>query len=360
MEDNNQIQNTQTIFKPFRQNGNETPLHIVYKAMMARYDSEQALALLKDFCLTSISVENQRRGLELLYMSSFFDELEELILVNKQSENEENRQWAYIYDIMLERRKSGETVDPYKILAGLDKVKPLSQEVELLKVFLTMYSYNSLRKNGTVGSYFDTLHELTSKIDDPLMAVYFNDRLQDFLMFYHFLRNELILCRRYGYRLLNRTHNTFKHCVAHQKLALTYALESYEQALYHSNEALRIAEQNGYTRLSHSITDKNLPFISAVNGVYEGVTTTDPIEQAHLDIARGNIDEAVEVLEKIEQPSPFQEYYLGKALNDMDRLLSAYHRFTRSGNHFAAQFPIHEIKRIRKLDIEIMEEHRLA
>jgi len=360
MENDKQIHDQKAIFGPFRNNGNETSLYIVYKALMAKYDSDQALVLLKDFCLTSISNENQRRGLELLYMSSFFNEVEQMIRINKESGNKENHQWAQMYEMIIERRKSGERTDPFKILATLDKIEPFSQDVELLKLFMTLYSYLDLRLYGKVGSYLDTLHELNDKIADPLMVMYFQERLEEFLMFYHFMRNELILSRRYGYRLLNNTNNTFKHSVVHKSLALSYALDSYEQAIYHANEALRIAEQYGYTLIIETVKRDNIPFISAVNGRYEGVMTPDPVEQAHLNIARGNIDEAVAYLESIDQPSPFQEYYLGKALDDIDRLLSSYHRFTRAGYYFAAQFPIKEIKRLRKIDTESMDEDRLA
>ncbi len=355
-----QIHDQSAIFDPFRKNGNETSLYIVYKALMAKYEPDQALVLLKDFCLTATSQENQRKGLELLYMSSFFNEVDELIQLNKKSENMENRQWAQVYELIYKRRKSGETTDPFKLLEALGKIEPLSQEIELMKIFITVYCYHDLRQSGKVSSYFDTLTELTTKIDDPLMAMFFQERLEDFFMFYHLRRNEMILCRKYGYRLLNKTHNTFKHCVAHGKLSLTYALESYEQALYHANEALRIAEYHGYNQIIESMNNRNIPFISAVNGRYKNVTTTDPIEEAHLDIARGNVDKAVAFLESIEQPSPFQEYYLGKALQDTERLLSAYHRFVRKGDYFSAQFPMHEIKRLRKVDIEFIDEHRLA
>jgi len=349
MNKDKHIHDYDAIFLPFRNNGNEVSLFVVYKALMAKYNSYQAIQLLKAFCLTSTSPENQRKGLEFLYMNSFFQEVKDLIEINKASENDENRQWAQVYEIII-GRLGKDKMDPYTILSTLNNIKPMSEEIELLKLFLTVYSYNDLQQSGVVSSYFDTLIEHTHQIKDPFMSMYFQERLEDFLMFYHLFRNELILCRKYGYRLLKTTHNTYKHSVVHKQLSLTYALDNYEQAIYHANAALHIADEYGYTKISDSVRNNNIPFISAVNGRYENVTTEDRVEQAHLDIARGNIKKAVTYLENIEQRSLFQEYYLGKALDDEDRLMKVYHSFTRAGNHFAAQFPIKEIRRIRNTD----------
>ncbi|KGX84770.1 AimR family lysis-lysogeny pheromone receptor [Pontibacillus marinus] len=345
MCDNN-IENQHEAFKPFRLNEEESPLSIVYKAFTAQYDPDPALHLVRDFCLTSTSIENQRKSLEFLYMRSFFKELDEMIEINKKSERIENRQWAELFDILITRRRKN--VDHYQILDQIKNIKPVSSYVELYKQFITIYCYHELRQSGKLANYLDSINDLIEQVEDPLMLMFFQERMEDYHYFYHFQRNELILCRMYGFRLLKKPHNIYKNCLVHRNIALTYLFESYEQAMYHINEALRIAKEMGYTLLEDGIVNNNIPFIAAVNGKYEGISTTNPVEQAHLNIAKGNIDEALSVLEKIENPSQYQEYYLGKALKDKARLMNSYNRFIQQGDYFGAKLPFTEIQKLRE------------
>ncbi|KGX84771.1 AimR family lysis-lysogeny pheromone receptor [Pontibacillus marinus] len=337
--------NVDVIFEPFRNNGNESSLYMVYKTLTSQYELNQALHLVKEFCLSSTSEENQRKSLEFLYSSSFFEDINKMIEHNRISEVLENRQWADIFEIMINRKR--EHVDPYTILKKMERMKPESQEVEVYKTLLTIYSYYDLRETGKGASYFTRLIDQVNAIEDPLMEMYFQERLDDFWFYYHFYRNELILSRRYGFRLVKNSNNSFKVCGIHVVLALTYMLEDYDQAMYHCHEAIAISDRNGY-RFSHSIRELNIPFISAVNGIYEGIQTSDPVENAHLSIAKGNIDEAVEVLSKIENPSKLQQYYLGKALGDVEILNKVYNEFIKEGHFFFAKLPLMELRKLKE------------
>lgn len=333
-------------FKPFRVNGEESSLFIVYKAFTAKYEGVEALHKVKDFCLTSTSPENQRKSLEFLYMSNFFGKLDDMIAINQTSEVIENQQWAQLFSILINRRRK--KLDHFQVLKNIENIQSASLYVEIYKRFVRVYSFQELRETGKAANELANISDLMEEVEDPLMKKYTQERLEDFQFFYHFFRNELILCRMYGYRLLKEPHNIYKHCLVHKNLALTYLFEDYGQTMYHMQEALNIAREKGFTLLEKGLTNKNLPFIAAITGHCEGVTTTDPIEQAHLNIAKGNIAEAVEVLQNIETPSHYQEYYLGKALQDQSLLMNAYNRFMQQGDFFGAKLPFIELQKLKE------------
>lgn len=344
MSDQKQTYNFDILFSPFHKEGKESPLSIVYKAFMANYELSEALDLIKEYCLASQSPENQRKSLEFLYGSSYFKELDEMIERNRHSGILENQQWAEVFNSFLARKR--DKIDPYRTINQLKKLEPVSVEVEIYKTLLTIYCYYDLRQTGKGASYFGVLVDLINEVTDPLLNKYLEERLDDFWFYYHFYRNELILCRRYGFRLVKNSNNKFKVCGVHIVLALTYMLEDYEQSLYHCNEAISISDRNGY-RFSHTVREKNIPFISAVSGHYQGVHTSDPIENAHLLIAKGENEEALTVLRSIENPSHLQQYYLGKALGDLDLLNKVYNAFIKDGHFFFAKLPLIEIRKIR-------------
>lgn len=334
-------------FRPFRESGNEeSSLYIVYKAMTAKYDPTRALEFVKEFCLTSTSIDNQKKSLEFLYMSNFFPALDQMIEKNKQSNIVENQQWAQLFAILMRRRR--ETVDHYEILKQVQKMKPVSEYVEIYQHFTTIYCYHELRQSGKAANHLDRINELMHNLEDPLIITFMQERLEDYYFFYHFQRNELILCRMYGFRLLKKPYNLYKNCLVHRNIALTYLWENYDQCMYHVHEALKIARKHGYTLLEKGIMNHNVPFIAAVHEKYEGITTTDPIEEAHLNIAKGNIKEAVKVLSNIEHPSHYQEYYLGKALGDLTLLMKSYSRFIQKGDYFGAKLPFMELQKLRE------------
>ncbi len=74
----------------------------------------------------------------------------------------------------------------------------------------------------------------------------------------------------------------------HISLSLSYIYEDFESCIYHLEEAKYIAQLLQDKRILHKIATRTYPFICAHFGKVENVTTNDPVEGAHIEIAKGN------------------------------------------------------------------------
>lgn len=335
--------NVEAIISPF-QKPEEAPIFAVYKILSRQYDRAQVLEYMTHFCLTSQSEENQRKGLEFLYIIGAYKDCGKLIKINEASSNPLNQQWGEIYRIVLGRKTHYN--DPNEILMELARIKPLSKEIYVIMLFLKLYAHVDLNQYGKMGNDVEAITEEMSQIRDSFLFLCYEERLDEAFFVYHFSKNELLLGRKYAFKVLNKTFNERKKAFVHNLLAISYALDSYQQAMYHVNESLRIAEEVGDTRYLESIKNHNIPFVSALNGVYEGITTNDRSEQAHLAIAKGDIQTAINILEPIEDRSPFQNYYLGKAKKDKELLTKSHQAFIRQGHYLFARIPLSELKKL--------------
>ncbi|MCD5324020.1 MULTISPECIES: AimR family lysis-lysogeny pheromone receptor [Pontibacillus] len=335
--------NVEAIISPFQQ-PEEAPIFAVYKVLSRQYERSQVLECMKHFCLESRNEDNQRKGLEFLYIIGFREACEKLIKINEASSNPINQQWGRVYRIVLERKTHYN--DPNEILLELSRIKPLNKEINVIMLFLKLYAHVDLNQYGKMGNDVEAITEEMLHIRDSFLLLCYEERLDEVFFVYHLSKNELLLGRKYAFKVLNKTFNPDKKSFVHNYLAISYVLESYQHAMYHANEAMRIAEEAGDYRYVESVKNHNIPFLSAVNGVYEGITTSDKSEQAHLAVARGDVQTAIDILSPIQDRSPFQDYYLGKALKDKELLTKSHQAFIRQGHYMFAKIPLSELKKL--------------
>lgn len=326
-------------------NGKEFTLHQVFTLLKAEHGHNKAIQMTSGFCLVTNSKENQRAALEFLYAYGYLPEMEMLIEKNLQSDDVISRKWGQVYYVIRKWKKVKTKPEEYiKIIEALD-----INELELLclKDFIYVYAHYERKEFGKLGSHLDRLLEGIQTIQDPLLQELFSIRLEELLMTYYWKRNEMIIARKHGYRILNRTYNECKKADIHIALALGFIYESYEQAMYHGTEALRIAEKYECYTLIDELTDYTLPFIAAYYGRTEGVSSNQLSEQAHLALANGERDRCIELLEQIDELTPFQQYYLGKARNSRRLLEESHYRFiNEQSDYFFAKLPLLELGKL--------------
>ncbi|WP_077623486.1 AimR family lysis-lysogeny pheromone receptor [Sediminibacillus massiliensis] len=332
----------------FFANGEEPAVFHVFQSLTETAGIRNAIDLTKDFCLMASSHQNRRTGMEFLYSYGFLEELDKLIDINRHSDNELNRRWGELYWIINERRKRNLNTKEYlKLLSGLELGE---LELQCLSDFLKVYAHFERKEYGMLGTYLDRLLLAVHEVQDPLLNELFSVRLDEIMLTYHWKRNEMIIARKYGYRILNTTHSSRKKIDIHNTMALGYLFDSYQQAIEHAREAKRIALQTEDLTAIQGVNNFTIPFISAYHGVTEGIETPVESETAHLALARGDYETCVRILAGFEQLSPFQQYYLGKALQDKNLLEVAYRRFIHErSDYFFARLPLLEIQRTKAL-----------
>lgn len=333
------------IVNDFLRSDRDMPIHVIYQQLIGtptEYDDMIAIfSQVKDDYA-------QRIAMEYFYANGFFSELKVILEKNKNSSSRTNQKMARIYQILYERKTNNKkrATNPAKYLQVVNRMKIPENEYELhiLRDLLHIYCYFDMNQYGKMGTYNTHIKKLLQHIKDPLLHHLFAMRLDETLFIYHWKRNELILTRRYGFKLLKEIKNPYKKIDIHNLLAQSYLFDSYDQAYYHVTEAIALAEELHYERGIYGLRNYTLPFIAAYHGRTDGITTEDKAEQAHIALAENNPTLCVRILEGFENLTPFQQYYLGKAKQNKMLLRTAYQRFVEErDDYFYARLPLEEL-----------------
>ncbi|MFC4402835.1 AimR family lysis-lysogeny pheromone receptor [Gracilibacillus xinjiangensis] len=325
----------------------EMPFYVVYQQLKGRPDELESM---RHISLNCQNEDNQRVAMEYLYANGCFDELLSLIGKNRTSINISNRSRAICYQLMYDRKtlpkKQLKPDAPMRYLEEINRVKSSSDDDAflILKNVMHIYCYFDMHQYGKIGTYKERIIQSIERLHDPLLKELFEARLAELLLIYHWKRNEVILARKYGYKLLADTNNQRKKMELHNILAQTYLFESYDQAIQHASFAIGLARNIEDERAIYGIKNYTIPFISSHYQLTDGIHTEDMAEQAHQALAKGDHRACIKILEQFRSPTPFQQYYLGKAKKDRQLLLTAYRRFIDERNdYFYARLPLHAL-----------------
>ncbi|MFS0673135.1 AimR family lysis-lysogeny pheromone receptor [Ornithinibacillus sp. 179-J 7C1 HS] len=311
------------------------------------HDEQEVLELTRKFCLQSSSKEIQKKGMEFLYINGFYEDLRILIAKNSLSNDHSNRLWAEVYQITLERRTDNNISSAGKMRERLLEIQTSEPELRCLIELSIVDTYFNQMDFGKIGNFLEIQYELFDPIQDNFMLASLNLRLFQKLFFYYWKRNELIMARKYAFRALNQTNNPSTKASLHINLGLTYTFDTYYQGMYHMKEGLKIAKQHNLTKYVRKIENYSIPFLAAHFGKTNGVTTDDISEQAHLEIARGNSEKAIELLKDIYTKSPFKTYYMGLAKQDKNLLTEACKMFIERSDYFFSRLPMSAIQNLQ-------------
>lgn len=303
------------------------------------HEEQKVLELTRKFCLQSSSKEIQKKGMEFLYINGYFEDLKILIAKNSLSNDASNQTWAEVYQIMLERRMN-ESSSMGKMRARLKEIKTSDPELRCLIEITIIDTYFYQMDFGKIGNFLEKQYELFEPIQDNFMLSCLNLRLYQKLFFYYWKRNELIIARKYAFRALNQTNSSPTKIGLHMNLGLSYTFDTYYQGMYHMKEAFKIAKQNNLTGYVRQIENFSIPFLAAHFRKPNGIITDDISEQAHLEIAKGNNEKAITLLEDIYTTSPFKMYYMGLAKQDKNILSEACRMFVERSDYFFSRLPM--------------------
>ncbi|SFB26769.1 hypothetical protein SAMN04488072_11266 [Lentibacillus halodurans] len=326
-------------------NNDELTLEQVMLVLEKEHDEQTVEQLIRKFCLETTSDNTQKKGMEYLYMNGYYDDLQQSIIKNKSSKNPSNQKWAEVYQLTLDRKQR--RYSDQEILRHVNAMKTDEPELKCLLEFIKVTVYYGRGEYGKLGNILEKQQYLFEKINDHFLLEFFHDRLYHNLFVYFLVRNEVIMARKYAFRVLTRTTNSKTKISLHINLALSYMYDTYYQGMYHLNEALKIAKKDDLNRIANIIVQNNIPFLSAHFKKVENITSTDKSEQAHIEIAKGNYFKARAILKEIEIDSPFKMYYLGMAKQDKSLLLQSYNNFIeKRSDYFFSRLPLNALQKM--------------
>lgn len=321
----------------------ELTLEHVLLALRQEHDEQTANQLTRKLCLQTTSKEISKKGMEFLYMHGHYDDLQQLINKNNESECSSNRKWAFVYQLIIDRKFK--RYPPGEILKRLGDLWTDEPELNSLILFIKINEFHGMKEYSNFGNYLEKQSRLFEKIEDRFMLSFFHIRLNQSLFIYYLIRNELIMARKYAFRVLTQTTCPKTKVNMHMSLGLSYIYDTYFQGMYHLSESLKIARAHDLHNSVNTIEQKNIPFLSAHFKKVEGMTSTDKSEQAHIELAKGNYATAEAILSELSIDSPFKLYYLGIAKQDKYILLQSYNSFIESrSDYFFSRLPLHAIR----------------
>ncbi|TCT23410.1 hypothetical protein EDD68_107124 [Melghiribacillus thermohalophilus] len=328
--------------------GEQDNLYEVIQHVSKCKSKQESMEIIKFFILSSHSKQIQREGMEFLYWNGFYDELIKVVQNHKNYTDMLSRQWAEIYEFIYLQKKN--RINESQLLDHLKHFVSDEPEILILKDFMCVYSYYKMKEYDMLGKYIDPISDNLMKVPSIFLRNYFNMRLNEVLFHYHWKMNELITARRYAFKVINESYNEEKKATLYSHLGQTYVFESYETTMKYLNKAYQIANDYQYPHLKNLLKHHTIPFVHAYYGKTDSIETNDRSEQAHLEIARGNHQAAMDLLDQITKITPFRLYYYGLAKKDRGLLMKAHHAFiTEYKDHFYAQLPL---KAIEKLNLD--------
>ncbi|MFD1334614.1 AimR family lysis-lysogeny pheromone receptor [Oceanobacillus iheyensis] len=307
------------------------------------YDLTVARDIMKSICLNSPSSEIQKTGMEYLYMNAYFRELDQLIEKNRESINPSNRLWGNIYRLMIDL--FNQHTSPDKTLHYLDYFKTRytikEPEITLLIMLIRETCFYYKRNYRRLGDLIATYETHLDEVKERILVNFFKVRIYRFYTVFHMARNELIIARKYAYKALNINESVLLEAAIHSHLGLSYTFDTYEKGMYHLKKAQQISQKHNIRLYKHRVENNFIPLLSGKFKKVDEVQSMDKAEQAHLEVARGDYDKALDLLESVRIETPLQRYYLGLAKQDKDILIQSYNEFILNNNDFFySQLPL--------------------
>lgn len=323
----------------------ELPLGQVIHMLSHEYNEQTVTELTRNYILTSTSSDISKKGLEFLYMNGFYEDLRFLIKKNLNSTSHSNRKWAAVYRLLIGDRYKRYT--PQVLLQQLNDLRIAEPELNCVAEFMKITVFFDIKDYERVGSYLATQTQLIKEVEDDFLHSSFNLRLSENLFTYYWIKNELIMARKYAYRALNKTTSAKVKATIHNNLGLTYVFDTYYQGMYHLSKALNIAQEHHLTDLIHTIEQRDIPFLSAHFNKTDGIESSLNSEQAYIEIAKGNYSKAITLLRDLPMDNPFTLYYKGIATRDKQVLTQAYdYFFEKESNYFYCRLPLRALKKM--------------
>ncbi|SDB81379.1 hypothetical protein SAMN05421734_10186 [Pelagirhabdus alkalitolerans] len=294
---------------------------------------------LREFFVQASDPQDMRIGWEYLFMNGYYQDLKTLLSRNKHHVNSVNRQWAYLFDLMLTKEKRTLTHD--QLLFETQKIKTDDPALKALIEFFVIAIHVDVFDFDAVANRLDDLLALFHQVSHRVLTPLLQYRLDRVLFMHHWKRNEMLLARKYGFRAFKNNHNHVHLANLHINLSLSYLFDDFESANYHLKEAEKMARENDITRIITMIEQQNRPFIYAHFNRPEGLTTPIKSEQAHLAMAGGDYETARQILSEFTEFTPFTHYYLGRAHHDYELLERSYDAFIEErSDHYFARLPL--------------------
>ncbi|MEG7342495.1 AimR family lysis-lysogeny pheromone receptor [Bacillus cereus] len=332
----------------------EISLCYLAKTLVLLYENHKTRRDMLETYLDVAKPENSREAMEYLALRGEFDLLKTLIDREKNSDTEENVEWAYVYDLIYLKSQEGIELPDYHEELEEMKEKNQNADMQVLLGILLCYTSYQLGDYRLLTKRMTKLERKVSKIKNKFIKKCHNVRIKEGLASIKLTSDELqevrgicdkvlILCENEPHLLINKARALWLK-------AESFIFDDYEQSLMLFNDALAILNDN----INPEIVKKRKAIIKTIqflkiyhNRDLDTLGIMEDGERAFYEIRMGNFDRAVKILMSIKNKngelSSFELVYLGMAKNDRETIKLGLRKFEEKNSLFYARFAKKEL-----------------
>lgn len=298
---------------------------------------------------TKMSPKNIRIAIECLNLLGEYELQKRLIEKAKESTDRINRPLAPYYDLLCKRNEYTISRDEFHTSVEVlrNNSKMTYKEVKIVSDFSLIYSFLDFSNYRMVSKYTEDLMELINEVKSDNLSYSFLLRKKEMEASVNQRNNHLEEMRKLCLELANDERNIYDGMRANALMMLgeSYALSNWKKAKSYFMKSLDTLKlpSNQRTLLRKKLIQNTFDFWKIYHG--ENLELMNPFlpeENAFLCIKLGRLEEAKEILFKIESErglSPFQKYYLGLATGEKKYLKESIEDFERKGDFFYISLP---------------------
>ncbi|AJH60109.1 putative prophage helix-turn-helix protein (plasmid) [Bacillus cereus] len=295
---------------------------------------------------------NKRLAMDYLAVHGEQELLKQLIDKEKTSHDKDNREWAYVYELIYLRNKgelSGNKLQK-RLHQAKKEIKLSTTEMQILFEILSLFATADRRNFKVMNDTAVILLEEIDLISDPYLKISFEYKIKECMIQGLLMSGEVEKARTTCHEIINKEElrRRFPMIVAtaYGTLGESYTFESFEMATHYINQAIEMLEKKLNARMSlrNDMMVNTIEFLKIMWKV--GLNNVHPIhiaEKAYLQIQLGNNEKAIQMLERLKEEngelSAFQLYYLALAKNDKNLFAESLNKFEQLGNIFYSQLP---------------------
>ncbi|MED1406905.1 AimR family lysis-lysogeny pheromone receptor [Bacillus mycoides] len=315
-------------------------------------DINKQRMMLHIFCSVTTSKINLRIAMEYANAKGDLSLLKLLVEQERKSSLAMNREWAYVYELVLLR--SNGTIKKQELLSKLEDHKGSkiikTNEMKVLCGILTYYTMYDLENYNSLFEYAEMLLPDVDAITDSFIKSSYLGRIKEGLAYAYLVQDNLEMTRSLCQEIL--AIEDPKDCFhllrasAFAYIAESYTFDCYNSASWYMKKALGQLGSCNFERekqRKQSILN-TYAFIKLVNKQeLENIDIYHTAEKAFLEIIKGNFKNAVGILSDLEKKNgmltPMQYCYLGIAKNDISLIEKSIVLLECAGNRFYCRFP---------------------
>lgn len=284
---------------------------------------------------------NVKIALEFLAANNANSSLKSYINDLKEENIDSVTPFLNIYELMGEYQET--KVADESFLTKINSLKETNANLRFLKQMLKSYYYVDNRDVTRIKESLSKAEKELGKVKDvELKSIYEIRVLEMKATIALFLDTNFQEARKANERILNETDffGAVYQANAYYKMGMSYFFESPDICIHNLKKAAKLYRNSGNEDRAKDIENNELNMAAVMWNKVESIEEVKGTpSEAHYLVKIGMEEKALEVIETLNENSPFTKFYKGLAMNEPFLLLESLKMLCDKGMNFYAKLP---------------------